>query len=60
MCQSCDVVTLLAVLKTVGLRLWVEPETRIQYIPASPPLDQIRAVTQTADRISRKLGWKGR
>jgi DNA-binding IclR family transcriptional regulator len=32
----------------------------IQYIPASPPQDQIRAVTQTAGRISRKLGWKGR
>jgi DNA-binding IclR family transcriptional regulator len=32
----------------------------IQYIPASPPPRQIRAVTQTAERISRKLGWKGR
>jgi DNA-binding IclR family transcriptional regulator len=32
----------------------------IQYIPASPPPSQIRAVTQTAERISRKLGWKGR
>jgi DNA-binding IclR family transcriptional regulator len=32
----------------------------IQYIPASPPPGQIRAVTQTAERISRKLGWKGR
>jgi DNA-binding IclR family transcriptional regulator len=28
----------------------------IQYIPASPPQDQIKAVTQTAARISRKLG----
>ncbi len=32
----------------------------IQYIPASPPQDQIRAVTQTAARISRKLGWTAR
>jgi len=32
----------------------------IQYIPASPPQEQIRAVTQTAERISRKLGWHGR
>jgi len=32
----------------------------IQYIPASPPPVQIRAVTQTAERISRKLGWNGR
>src|SRR5215475_12931021 len=32
----------------------------IQYIPASPPPRQIRAVTQTAERISRKLGWSGR
>lgn len=32
----------------------------IQYIPASPTDDQIRAVTQTAERISRKLGWSGR
>jgi DNA-binding IclR family transcriptional regulator len=32
----------------------------IQYIPASPPPAQIRAVTQTAERISRKLGWNGR
>ena len=31
----------------------------IQYIPASPPRDQIKAVTQTAERISRKLGWGG-
>ena len=29
----------------------------IQYIPASPPPEQIRAVTQTAARISRKLGY---
>jgi len=32
----------------------------IQYIPASPPHEQIRAVTQTAERISRKLGWNRR
>jgi DNA-binding IclR family transcriptional regulator len=32
----------------------------IQYIPASPPPSQIKAVTHTAERISRKLGWKGR
>lgn len=32
----------------------------VQYIPASPPLAQIRMVTQTAERISQKLGWKGR
>ena len=32
----------------------------IQYIPASPPPNQIKAVTQTADRISRKLGWDRR
>jgi DNA-binding IclR family transcriptional regulator len=32
----------------------------IQYIPASPPQAQIRAVAQTAERISRKLGWSGR
>ena len=32
----------------------------IQYIPASPPQNQIRAVTQTAERISRKLGWNRR
>jgi len=31
----------------------------IQYIPATPPLEQVRAVTQAAERISRKLGWKG-
>jgi DNA-binding IclR family transcriptional regulator len=29
----------------------------IQFIPASPPPEQIRAVTQAAERISRKLGW---
>jgi IclR family acetate operon transcriptional repressor len=32
----------------------------IQCIPASPPKDQIKAVTQTAERISRKLGWNRR
>jgi DNA-binding IclR family transcriptional regulator len=32
----------------------------IQYIPASPAPDQILAVTQTAERISRKLGWSRR
>jgi DNA-binding IclR family transcriptional regulator len=32
----------------------------IQHIPASPRPDQIRAVTQTAQRVSRKLGWSGR
>ncbi len=32
----------------------------IQYIPASPPQDQIRAVAQTAERISRRLGWNRR
>ena len=32
----------------------------IQYIPASPPQSQIRAVTQTAERISHKLGWNRR
>jgi DNA-binding IclR family transcriptional regulator len=32
----------------------------IQYIPASPPPKQIKAVTQTAERISRKLGWNQR
>ena len=32
----------------------------IQYIPASPPQTQIRAVTQTAKRISQKLGWSDR
>ncbi len=32
----------------------------IQYIPAPPAPDQILAVTQTAERISRKLGWIGR
>jgi len=29
----------------------------IQYIPASPSQAQIKAVTHTAARISRKLGW---
>jgi DNA-binding IclR family transcriptional regulator len=29
----------------------------IQYIPASPPADQIGAVTHTAELISRKLGY---
>src|SRR5262249_31639858 len=32
----------------------------IQHIPASPPQEQITAVTNTAQRISRKLGWSGR
>jgi DNA-binding IclR family transcriptional regulator len=32
----------------------------IQYIPASPLPAQIQAVTQTAQRISRKLGWNGK
>jgi DNA-binding IclR family transcriptional regulator len=32
----------------------------VQYIPASPPQEQISAVTQTAERISRKLGWNVR
>lgn len=32
----------------------------IQYIPASPSRLQIQAVTQTAQRISRKLGWTGK
>lgn len=32
----------------------------IQYIPASPPQAQIKAVTQTAERISRTLGWNKR
>ncbi len=32
----------------------------IQYIPASPPPEQIKAVTTAAARISRKLGWDGR
>ena len=30
----------------------------IQYIPASPPEKQIKAVLRTAERISRKLGWR--
>ena len=32
----------------------------VQYIPASPAQEQIRAVTETAERISRKLGWNVR
>jgi DNA-binding IclR family transcriptional regulator len=32
----------------------------IQYIPASPSPGLVRAVTQTAERISRKLGWNPR
>ena len=32
----------------------------IQYIPASPPQEQIKAVTQAAERISRMLGWNSR
>jgi DNA-binding IclR family transcriptional regulator len=32
----------------------------IQYIPASPPENQIRAVTEAAQRISSKLGWNPR
>jgi len=32
----------------------------IQYIPASPSQVQVRLVTRTAARISRKLGWRGR
>jgi hypothetical protein len=32
----------------------------IQSVPASPPPEQIKAVTQAAARISRKLGWSGR
>jgi DNA-binding IclR family transcriptional regulator len=32
----------------------------IQYIPASPSPEQIKAVTQAAARMSRKLGWGGR
>jgi DNA-binding IclR family transcriptional regulator len=32
----------------------------IQYVPASPPQEQIRAVTQAAQQISRKLGWNAR
>jgi DNA-binding IclR family transcriptional regulator len=32
----------------------------IQHIPASPLPEQIKAVTQTAQQISRKLGWSGR
>jgi IclR family acetate operon transcriptional repressor len=32
----------------------------IQYIPASPPPAQVKAVMETAQRISRKLGWNGK
>jgi DNA-binding IclR family transcriptional regulator len=32
----------------------------IQYIPASPPENQVRAVTEAAQRISSKLGWNPR
>jgi IclR family transcriptional regulator, acetate operon repressor len=32
----------------------------VQYIPASPSRDQIKAVTRAAERISRKLGWVAR
>jgi DNA-binding IclR family transcriptional regulator len=32
----------------------------IQYVPATPPPEQVRAVTQAAGRISRKLGWNGK
>jgi DNA-binding IclR family transcriptional regulator len=32
----------------------------IQFIPASPPPAQIKAVTQTAERISIRLGWNRR
>jgi IclR family transcriptional regulator, acetate operon repressor len=31
----------------------------IQYIPATPPPAQVKAVTRAAARISQKLGWKG-
>jgi DNA-binding IclR family transcriptional regulator len=31
----------------------------VQYIPATPPPEQVRAVMQAAERISHKLGWKG-
>jgi DNA-binding IclR family transcriptional regulator len=31
----------------------------IQYIPAMPRQEQIRAVTQAAARASQKLGWRG-
>lgn len=30
----------------------------IQYIPSTPPQEQISAVLEAAERISRKLGWK--
>jgi DNA-binding IclR family transcriptional regulator len=32
----------------------------IQYIPATPPPAQVKAVTKAAARISQKLGWRGR
>jgi len=32
----------------------------VQYIPATPPPEQVRAVMQAAERISRKLGWNGK
>jgi DNA-binding IclR family transcriptional regulator len=32
----------------------------IQYIPATPPPAQIKAVTKAAARISQKLGWRAR
>jgi DNA-binding IclR family transcriptional regulator len=32
----------------------------IQYIPATPPPVQVKAVTKAAARISQKLGWRGR
>src|SRR4051812_4618152 len=31
----------------------------IQYIPATPPPAQVKAVTKAAARISQKLGWRG-
>ena len=32
----------------------------IQYIPATPPPAQVKAVTKAAARVSQKLGWSGR
>ena len=32
----------------------------IQYIPATPPPAQVKAVTKAAAQISQKLGWRGR
>ena len=32
----------------------------IQYIPATPPPAQVKAVTKAAARVSQKLGWRGR